>query len=198
MRSRYALAMLAVAGVGMMGNRGCNPPDAVVPNTIGFYENSSVLTQRSKKFEVDEALGWWSWLPRSTSLLVSCGSLGGLTAVYGAWYESGDDHLGYSWEDTVEGCLGEDGLMHIENCVVQDAELCAHQCDPWLSWGTNPYPHNACVVRRGYRPDQGTNVTCQLFVDETWEVNTCATDCDFGVAGFCTAMFTHPSEVPGQ
>lgn len=172
----------------------CQPSDKVHYN-LGFFPNSTIIQAKSGKYEQSTG-GWWSWLPEDAGLSVSCGSALSENVLYSARYESGDDHLGYSWEEldaTVDDCDRYDPGCEF---LVSNEELCSHQCEPWLT--SDPAPYNdGCQVRRGARADQGTYVTCTVIFPGEHEMNTCAEDCDLSLAGWCWAQFTRGQWDPG-
>jgi hypothetical protein len=191
MRTGFALALFVLVTCGLYGFRDCTPhPDRLLSN-IGFIAGSDVMTLRSAKYEAGGP-GFWSWLPEDTGLTVTCGETTGLTVDYIAFFMGGDDHLGYSWEETVATVDGCD-RYYDPDCefIIPDEELCDHVGLPWVDVEGVPHPSSGCTVRRGARADQGTYVLIRKVFGLGDPMNTCATACDFDTeAGFCWAQFT--------
>lgn len=175
------IAGLTVAGGGTLAPS-CAQKDKVQAN-FGFYTDSTIYVQRSKKYEIDNSLGWESWLPQDAALSVSCGATDNESVQYSQYYEYGDTHLSYSWDDLAAGCGAG-------NCVVSDEEWCATVCEPWLTLQPAPYPYSSCTPRRASRVEQDHWIGCQTWFPPTHEMGTCAEDCnDASDDGFCWVLF---------
>jgi hypothetical protein len=184
------IALFVLATGGLVGGQ-CTHPDRVTSN-LGFFAAGDVMQLRSAKYE-NGGPGWWSWLPSSTGLGVTCSQSPSynMTASYVAWFMGGDDHLGYSWEETVATVNGCD-RYYDAGCefVVSDEELCDHVGLPWVDVSGEPHPSSGCTVRRGARADQGTYVEIRRVWPLGDPMNTCQSACDYSTeAGFCWVQF---------
>jgi len=191
LRRLSTLVLCVLTTVGLLGAGDCNPHPDRLHSNIGFLPGTDVMTLRSAKFN-GGGPGWWSWLPSDTALSVTCGQTTGLTVDYIAFFMGGDDHLGYSWEETAATVNGCD-RYYDPGCefLVSDEELCDHVGLPWVDISGVPHPSSGCTVRRGARPDQGTYVDIRKVFDLGDPMNTCAAACDFDTeAGFCWAQFS--------